>query len=251
MLEGGLEATQIIAFVLAGVVSGGVNALAGGGSLVSFPILLSFGIPSVAASATNTASLAPGGIAAVAGLRSRLPGAKDHLKLLLIPTLCGTLLGAYLLTRTSTSVFDQLVPILILTATVVLALRPVIVKWSQKLPRVAVWAVIVQFVVAVYGGFFGAGMGILMLAVIGLIHPGDTHDTNVVKNVLGLIINFAAAVLLGIEGKVLWLPALAMGIGSMLGGYGAARYSLRIPPEVLRWCVVVYGLVMGIKFIFR
>jgi uncharacterized membrane protein YfcA len=111
--------------------------------------------------------------------------------------------------------------------------------------------VLVQFLVAVYGGYFGAGMGILMLAVLGLIHPGDLHDANALKNVLGLLINFSAAVLLVVQGLVRWEPALALAIGSVLGGYGAARGSLRLNPETLRWVIVGYGVLMGGWFAYQ
>ncbi|HRD31931.1 MAG: sulfite exporter TauE/SafE family protein [Armatimonadota bacterium] len=246
-----LSAGQWALFLVAGVISGGVNAVAGGGSLVSFPILVAAGVPSVVASATNTAAQWPGGIAGAWGLRERLPSAKDNLRLLFLPTLFGALLGAWALTLTDAKLFDQLVPGLILVATVILALKPQLSAWCRNLPRAALWAVLVQFLVAVYGGYFGAGMGILMLAVLGLIHPGDLHDANALKNVLGLLINFSAAVLLVVQGLVRWEPALALAIGSVLGGYGAARGSLRINPETLRWVIVGYGVLMGGWFAYQ
>jgi len=242
---------EIAVFVGAGLVSGAVNAVAGGGSLVSFPILLAFGIPSVASSATNTAAQVAGGISGAWGLRSRLKGQGRRIAQLMPITVLGAVGGALLLSQTGDEEFDQLVPFLILLGVVVLALKPVIARHFQRVKQGLLWAVLLQLLISIYGGYFGAGMGILMLAVLGLVSEGDTHDDNALKNVLGLGINFSAAAFLAAKGAIAWGPALAVSAGSLLGAYGSARASLKLDPELLRWLVVAYGLVMGAYFAYQ
>ncbi|MBX3095348.1 MAG: sulfite exporter TauE/SafE family protein [Fimbriimonadaceae bacterium] len=242
---------EMAIFFVAGILSGGVNAVAGGGSLVSFPILLASGIPSVSSSATNTAAQVAGGISGAWGLRDRLKGQGKRIGELMLVTVLGAVAGALLLSQTKDEDFSNLVPILIFLGVLVLALKPVIAARFQRVKQGLVWAILLQLAISIYGGYFGAGMGILMLAVLGLVSTGDTHDDNALKNVLGLGINFSAAVFLAFKGAISWGPAIAVSVGSLLGAYGTARASLRMNPELLRWLVVSYGVIMGGYFAYR
>src|SRR5579872_5280896 len=236
-------------FVLAlgiAAVASGINTVAGGGSLVSFPVLLTgFHIPSVSANMTNTSGLWPGSLSGAFGFINLLGKTLHHLKALLIPTLVGAILGAWLLRVTSPKVFDVLVPILILFAATLLAVQPRIKAWAGRKhsgvhPSLGF---VLQFLVSVYGGYFGAGMGIMMLAAFSLYVEGDIHEYNAIKNWLGLLINFIATLVFVIpsaaRGKEVpphidWNIAFPMVIGSLIGGYAMARISQRVQADKLR-----------------
>jgi len=238
--------------VLVGAIASGINAVAGGGTLVSFPILtLSFGIPSIKANATNSVGLWPGSLAGAIGFRNLFKQTEKQLKILILPTLLGSILGAILLISTTQRTFDVIIPWLILTATCVLAFQPSIRKWAgsehRKMP---LWVgVLLQFLVSVYGGFFGAGMGIMMLATMSLTIDANVHELNSLKNWLAVVINFAATVLFFAKGLVLPFTAVALIGGALIGGYFAAKVSQRLNPDKLRWAIVAYGLIMTGVFI--
>lgn len=250
--------------VVIGAVSSAINAVAGGGSLVSFPVLrIGFGMPSVAANMTNTASLWPGSLAGGLGYANLLGKAGHHLKVLLFPTLIGSVLGAWLLTATSARVFDVLVPVLILFAATLLFFQPRIKAWAGRkrkgVPPVV--GLVLQFFVSVYGGYFGAGMGIMMLAAFSLYVVGDIHEYNAIKNWLGLLINLIATLVFLVAGRVSangsqpphidWRIAIPMIVGSVIGGYAMARLSQRIDSEKLRIVIAIYGFVAAGYFIFQ
>jgi uncharacterized membrane protein YfcA len=249
--------------VLVGAVSSAINAVAGGGSLVSFPVLrLGFGMPSVAANMTNTSSLWPGSLAGGLGYSNLLGKTIHHLRVLLLPTLFGSLLGAWLLTATSARLFDVLVPILILFAATLLAVQPRIKAWATRghtgVPPVV--GFFLQFLVSVYGGYFGAGMGIMMLAAFSLYVEGDIHEYNALKNWLGLLINFIATLVFLLPGKTVgglaqphidWSIAAPMIVGSIIGGYAMARLSQRINSEKLRLIIAAYGFVAAGYFVYH
>ncbi|MHB8636612.1 MAG: sulfite exporter TauE/SafE family protein [Fimbriimonadaceae bacterium] len=250
--------------VLVGAVSSGINTVAGGGSLVSFPVLrLGFGMASVPANMTNTSSLWPGSLAGGIGYANLLSKTKHHLKLLLLPTLFGSVLGAWLLTATSPKVFDVLVPILILFAALLLTFQPRIKAWaSRKHERVPPLAgLMMQFLVSVYGGYFGAGMGIMMLAAFSLYVVGDIHEYNAIKNWLGLLINFVATLVFmlpsrstgnpALQPHIDWSIATPLIIGSLIGGYATARISQRVDSEKLRIIIAVYGFVAAAYFVYQ
>jgi uncharacterized membrane protein YfcA len=250
--------------VVIGAVSSAINAVAGGGSLVSFPVLLiGFGMPSVAANMTNTASLWPGSLAGGLGYSNLLARAGHHLKVLLLPTLLGSVLGAWLLTATNPKVFDVLVPILILFAAGLLAFQPRIKAWASRKRQGVPPAVgfILQFLVSVYGGYFGAGMGIMMLAAFSLYVVGDIHEYNAIKNWLGLLINLIATLVFLVPGHVAadgrhpphidWSIAVPMIVGSVIGGYWMARISQRIDSEKLRILITIYGFVAAGYFVYQ
>ena len=250
-----LQADQPLGFaglVLVGAIASGINAVAGGGTLISFPILtIPYGIPSIRANATNSVGLWPGSLAGALGFRNLFKQTEKQLKLLIAPTLLGSLLGAALLISTTQRTFDVIIPWLILLATIILALQPTIRKWvGSEHRRMPVWfGIVLQFLVSVYGGYFGAGMGIMMLATMSLTIDATVHELNSVKNWLAVVINLAATILFFMKGLVLPLPAMAIVVGALIGGYFSAKFSQRFNPDKLRWAIVAYGVIMTGVFI--
>ena len=239
--------------VLAGAVASAINSVAGGGSLVSFPTLVALGIPPLPANATNAVALWPGSFAGAIGYRSEFAKTKGFLAALIAPTLIGAILGSWLLVVTDQSTFQHLIPFLVLGATILLAFQPRVQQWATKREggRQKQWGIFLQFLVAVYGGYFGAGMGIMILAAMSLYVTGTLHEMNALKNWLGLLINLAAAVLLITQGLVWLVPGLCLMAGAMIGGYAGARLSLRVSSERLRILIVAYGFSMSIWFFVR
>ncbi|MCO5296366.1 MAG: sulfite exporter TauE/SafE family protein [Fimbriimonadaceae bacterium] len=244
---------SLLIFVVAGAAASAINSVAGGGSLVSFPVLVAMGVPSLPANATNSVALWPGSLAGALGFRNLLPKTGHHLRTLAIPTFLGALVGALLLVNTGQKTFDLAVPVLILGATLLLAFQRRIKTWATRtsLHIPVAGGMAIQFFVAVYGGYFGAGMGIMMLAAFSLFVEGNIHELNAMKTWLGLFINFAASVLLLQQGLVVLVPALALTVGSIGGGYWAARVSQRVDSEKLRVWIAAYGFVMSAVFIWR
>lgn len=247
------EWPQLLLLVVVGAVASAINAVAGGGSLISFPVLVGMGVPAVEANASNAVSLWPGSLSSAVAFLNQLDKTRKFIKLLFVPTVAGSLVGALLLVSTSQKVFGILVPILILMATVLLLFQPRIKRWvaSKHSHTSVVTGAFLQFLVSVYGGYFGAGMGILMLAAFGLFMEGNIHELNAVKTWLGLIINFAASVMFVIKGLVWVGPALALMLGAIIGGYIAARLSQRVESEKLRHAIVAYGFLMVGWFVWR
>lgn len=227
-----------------------INAFAGGGSLISFPALVGLGLPSLQANATNSVALWPGSLASALGFWSRIPEVKQDLARLAAPTLIGSGIGAWLLVSTPAALFAILVPILIGIAVLLLAFQPQIKAWKPDhlslLPAVAL-----QFGVAIYGGYFGAGMGIMMLAVMSLAVEGDIHRHNALKNILAILINLVSSTILIVQGLVHLTAAFAVMAGAVLGGYASARYSQKVKADSLRWVVVAYGAIMVVWFALR
>jgi len=242
--------------LLVSVLAGFVNAIAGGGSLLTFPTLVWIGVPAVAASATNTVGLWPGSFGGVVGFRRDLPD-RRVIALLTVPSLIGGVIGAVLLLRTPTRVFEVLAPLLVLAATVLLAVQEPISKRAaqrsllgQRLPgREA--AVCFQLLVAVYGGFFGAGVGIMMLAALAILGLKDIHQMNGLKNVLAIAINGVAAVYFVAAGVVWWTDAALMAFGSIVGGLSGAAFAYRLGRTVVRRAVVAIGVVASLSLLLR
>jgi uncharacterized membrane protein YfcA len=242
--------------VVVGAVASGLNAVAGGGSLISFPTLMFvIRIPSAEklANATNSVGLWPGSLAGGIGFKNLLSKTQHYLKTLFLPTLLGSICGAFLLLATTNQLFKEVIPGLILLASLLLFFQPKVKQFvlgrQKKLPETYGW--ILQFLVSVYGGYFGAGMGIMMLAAFALYMEGTIHELNAVKNWLGLIINFAASVVFIAKGMVVLWPALWIVIGSLIGGFVAARVSQRFNPEKLRIAIALYGFAMTAFFVYR
>lgn len=250
-----MNITDTLLLFGAGVIASGINSVAGGGSLVSFPFLtFGLGISDKVANATNSVGLFPGSFAGGLGFKKQLEKTKHALKILFIPTILGSLSGALLLLNTKETVFKQVVPFLILFAAALLWFQPTIKKWMQQGKRIHVSSavgVLMQYFVATYGGYFGAGMGIMMLATFALYIEGTTHELNAVKNWLGSIINFSCSIVFLSLGLVKFPEAVPLALGSIVGGFGAAKLSLKVDPEKLRRAISIYGFVMTGYYIYR
>ena len=238
--------------------AGAMNAIAGGGTIVTFPLLIAFGMPAIQANATSTVALLIGIGGSIYGYRDKLPAAKPWLKLFAPVSILGGLLGAWLLTVTSEKFFNDLVPFLILFATLVFLLGNVIGRRAgfdgnsvATHPAHRYAAAFVQFAVAIYGGYFGAGIGILMLAALGLIGLKNIHEMNAIKTLLGALINVVAAIYFIWVGLVIWPQALVMTLGAALGYYGGAAFTQKIPQSHVRRLIAVIGLTLSAVFFWR
>ncbi|MFN7989153.1 MAG: sulfite exporter TauE/SafE family protein [Thermoanaerobaculia bacterium] len=241
-----------IAALLASSFGAGVmNALAGGGTILTFPTLVLLGIPAIQANATSTVALLPGAAASMAGYRREVATHRAWLKTLFLPSLVGGAVGSVLLLRTPEKIFASLAPYLVLFATLLFLLQIVLSKRKGEVeahaphgPTTARWGVATaaQLAVAVYGGYFGAGIGILMLVLLGFLGLTDIHAMNGLKNFFGITINLVAATWFVINGAVLWPVALVMVAGATAGGWAGAHFARRIGKEKARAAVVVIGL---------
>jgi uncharacterized membrane protein YfcA len=233
--------------------AGFVNAIAGGGTLLTFPLLLLCGVSGRVANATSTAALVVGTVGGIYGFRAHLGRALPHVARLAVPSLLGGLLGSVLLTRTSGARFDAVVPVLIGGATLLF--------WGQGVLRrffglngcrqLGGWALFFQFWIAVYGGYFGAGIGILMLGVLGVAGFEDIHLANAVKNVLNGLINGVALAWLGGCGWVDWPRAGVMTVGAVAGYFLGAHFSQRLGVEWVRRGVALSGASMSAWAVWR
>lgn len=246
----GMTPTAVALLALSSAAAGVVNSVAGGGSLISFPAAVAFGLPPLAANATNAVALTPGSIASAFAYRRELSRDRAALRVLLPPAFAGGLLGSLLLLLTPQSVFDTIVPLLVLFATGLLLWqnlrrRPdadAAAGGRWVLPTSTGVAVVLQFLVGVYGGYFGAGMGIMMLAILDRLGGVDIHGMNGIKSVLGAAINAIAAVAFVIARAVDYRAALIMAVGAVLGGLVGAAVARKVKPVYVRWGVVAIGL---------
>jgi len=247
----GQNPLALAALFVAGLIASGINAVAGGGSLLSFPLLVAFGVPPLSANATNSVALWPGSLASAFGYWDLIARLKRELPYLLAPTIFGALFGAWLLTHTPERLFDFVVPALILLATLLLGFQARIKKavLAQKTRVPLGVGIFLQFLVSVYGGYFGAGMGIVMLGIFGLFAPGSLHEHNALKSWLGVAINLVASMFFLGEGLLWLLPGFVMTAGAVTGGYLAARLSQRVDPDRLRRVVVAVGAGMTLWFL--
>jgi uncharacterized protein len=243
VLEGALP---YILTALAGFGAAAVNAVAGGGTLISFSTLLAVGLPDRIANATNSVALWPGSATGALGFHKYFGETKSQLVSLLPPTIAGSVLGSLFLVITSDAAFKTIIPFLILGATLLLAFQKRIKSWSAVSGfRLKAWQVaVLQFLVSFYGGFFGAGIGIMMLAVMSLYEGLDMHRLNSLKNWLAVVINFGAGAVLFSKGLVDLGFAGALMLGAACGGYASASLAQKVDSEKLRIAVVVYGLIM-------
>ena len=250
---GRADAWVLLAMFLAGLFASAINAVAGGGSLITFPVLVALGVSELSANATNSAALWVGGLGSAVGFWPQLKRTRRHLRLLLLPTALGSATGVALLVSGGERVFKYAVPLLVLVATVLLAVQPRLKRWAlgseRKLPPAV--GVLLQFVICVYGGYFGAGMGILMLALMGLFIDGDLHEHNALKAWLGLLVNLLAGVLFWHKGLLDLRAGLAVGAGALVGGYVAARVAQRVNAELLRRAIVGLGAILAVWFALR
>jgi len=249
--------THGILLFFAALIAGSLNSVAGGGSLISFPALIFAGIPPVPANATSTMALWPGSVASVGAYRGKLPRDGRLLAPLTIASLLGGFLGAFLLLHTPPRTFMRIIPWLFLFATFLFIFGKRLTGNVRKgsdgrhsWPTIGA-ATLAQLVIATYGGFFGGGIGILMLSVFSMIQLGDIHSMNGLKALLASAINAVAIVTFIVAKAIVWPSALVMIVGAAAGGYGAARIAQRIPQRLVRGFVVVIGITMALYFLWR
>ncbi len=241
-------------FVLvAGVGAGTINAVVGSGTLLTFPALLAVGIPPVLANVSNSVGLAPGTAAGAIGYRRELEGQRGRMIRLIPASLIGGIVGAVLLLTLPDSAFHAVVPVLILLGCVLVALQPWLKKWisvPEHTHRGAWWVIPAVFATGIYGGYFGAAQGVLLMAILGLGLDPDLQRMNGLKNVLATFVNTVAAVLFIIVADVDWLAAGLIAVGSTAGGFLGARYGRRLPPIALRILIVCIGTVAIVTMVF-
>ncbi len=243
---------------LAAFGAGAINAVAGGGTLLTFPTLDATRIGSVFANATSTFALVPGSVASAWGYRRELRNCRRWLVLLAIPSLTGGGLGAGLLIFGGEPVFKAIVPWLILGAATLFLLQPAIARYFRQhaahgppSPRLLALILVFQFVIGLYGGYFGAGIGILMLSSLSFLGLADIHHVNALKTFLALCMNGVSAVLLSVLGQVVWPYGLAMAGAAIVGGYVGARLARTLKPAAVRWIVIVIGFGLAGYYFYR
>jgi uncharacterized protein len=257
---------KLISIVGISAIGGAMNSVAGGGTLLTFPALVGLGISPLVANATSTCALWPGSMASIFGYRAELRGAKKWAIGFAVPSIVGGAFGAWLLLRTPASRFAEIVPWLVLGATGLFIVQPLVARrvaarraerlgdavhvpqsdemLTSTLPSMPI--LLWQTLVGVYAGYFGAGAGILMLAALGFMGMANIHRMNGLKNWGGLCMNATAAVTFAFSGLVSWPIAFAMAIGSMSGGYLGSQGAQRVPRDVVRIVVILIGLSGGV-----
>ncbi len=253
-----ISGVEFILIALAAVAAGAVNALAGGGTLITFPVLVAVGVPPISANITNTVALSPGYLGATMGQAKDLRGQRRRLWLTLPAGVVGGIVGAILLLRTEERVFQELVPFLILLASGLLAVQERLRAWlvrrrEQKgMAAASETAVILPVgLAAIYGGYFGAGVSVMVLAVLGLFLDDNLTRLNALKQAISFAINITAALFFLFSGQVVWAAAAVMAVGALFGGVLGGRLASRIQPASLRRVVVIIGVVVAIYYLMR
>jgi uncharacterized membrane protein YfcA len=253
-----LTGADYLFIALASVGAGFVNAVAGGGTLITFPVLTAVGVPAVPANVTNTVALCPGFFGAAVAQRAALRDQTRRLWITIPVGVAGGIVGGMLLLATDEETFRGIIPVLLLVAALLLAaqdhLRAWLVRWKwhhvsgrMSDARVA----LPLFFGAVYGGYFGAGLGVMMLAMFGLLLDDSLTRLNALKTVVALVINVAAAIFFMFSDEVVWPVAAVMAAGALVGGAAGGRLASRIRPETLRWVVVSIGLVAAVIYFVK
>jgi uncharacterized membrane protein YfcA len=254
-----LTIESILFLFLAGALGGALNSVAGGGSFIAFPALLFTGVPPIPANATNTIALWTAAAASGGAYRKRLDVPRRVMIPLLAASLVGGLLGALLLLKTPAQTFMRVLPWLTLGATLLFAFgkklagsRESVIKGDHEASTPALTCTtLFQFGVAIYGGYFGGGMGIVMLAMLAVLGMTDIHAMNALKSVLGFVINGVAVVTFVVAGAVDWKHGIAMTAGGIVGGYVGAHYALKMPQSWIRVFVVLVGAGMTVYFFWK
>ncbi|MGI8734142.1 MAG: sulfite exporter TauE/SafE family protein [Pyrinomonadaceae bacterium] len=249
---------QLLILILAAFMAGAINSIAGGGTLVTFPVLIWLGLDPKVANATSTVALWPGLYGGLFGYRRELENSAKLLLRLGVTSVIGGAVGAWLLIWTPSQTFARLVPFLILFATILFMTQGALTRRLRLQPLVAepkaswwLGAIVFQFFSSIYGGYFGAGNGILMLAAMGLLGLRDLNRANGIKNFLGICINSIAVLSFALMGLVRWPEAILMAAGALLGGYFGASMAVRIEQLWVRRGIVTIGLVIFVVMIWK
>jgi len=246
-----LEGVLVLA---AGVFAGAINTIVGSGTLVTFPVLLAVGYGPVVANVSNTLGLVPGSVSGAIGYRAELAGQRRRALVLLSASFLGGITGAVLLLSLPSSAFETIVPVLIALALVLVVLQPrlsraLAARGGHARPHGGplLWGGV--FGTGVYGGYFGAAQGVILLALLGITIPDDIQRLNALKNVLAALVNGVAAAIFVVVADVAWLPALLLAVGSAAGGQLGARVGRSLSPAVLRGVIVVVGLAAIVQLV--
>ena len=249
---------ELVAVGVAGILGGVVNALAGGGTLITFPVLLAFGAPAVAANITNTVALCPGYLGGALAQLNDLSGQRRTLYMFGITSALGGLSGSILLLNTREETFSVLVPYLILLAAGLLAIEEPVHRWHERRGNQgggrhtsATWKMVPIFLASIYGGYFGGGLSVIILAVLALISNESLTQVNAIKQVISLCVNVAAAIFFVFSSKVIWSAAVAMAVGALVGGGFGGLAADRVQPSVLRGIVVLFAVAVAIVYFVR
>jgi uncharacterized membrane protein YfcA len=252
-----LTPLQLLLAACAALAAGAINALAGGGTLITFPTLTFLGVPAVAANVTNTVALCPGYFGGTYAQRNDLRGQGKRLWLILPAAVAGGVLGGYLLLLSGEKLFKDLVPWLILLASGLLAIQDPVRAWltrrmtaggGSSLEKVTWFPV---GVASVYGGYFGAGLSVIVLSALGLTLEDTLTRLNALKQAIGFAVNVAAAVFFLFSGQVVWSVALVMAVGALIGGTLGGKLAGKVKPATLRWMVVIIGVIISIIYFLR
>jgi len=241
---------EVLVLFAAGIAAGTVNTIVGSGSLITFPTLLAIGYPPLLANVTNNFGVLPGSFSGLIVSRVELRGQRQRLVRLAVGSLLGGIAGAVLLLRLPESVFDGVVPVLILLACALVAIQPRITSAVRRRGRpighgaVLLWAAVL--LTGVYGGYFGAAQGVILVAVLGVFVDEDLPRLNAAKNVLAGMANLAAAIVFALTTDVAWHAALAIAVGAAIGGQFGPRIGRRLPPAAYRGVIVVVGVAVSV-----
>jgi uncharacterized membrane protein YfcA len=248
-----LTTGHVVLLLVAGVAAGIVNGIAGGGTVITFPTLLAVGYPAITANVTSTVGVMPGYVGGVTGFRREIHE-RRHLLARLVPVaLLGAIGGSVLLLNTPASAFDRLAPYLILLAAILFAVQPLLSRWLRSersehsggnRPKTLLVGV---FVTSIYGGYFGAGLGVMLLALLGLTLPDDLASMTGLRSVLSIVANGTAAVVFILRAHVVWDAAGLIAIGCLAGGFAGAHLVRTLPAPVIRAIVVAIGLGTAVK----
>jgi hypothetical protein len=245
-----LDVLSIAEVAAVGLIGAAINTLAGGGTLLTFPVLLALGYPALVANVSNTLGLLPGYVGGSLSYRRELAGQGRRVIVLGAAGAVGALIGAYLLTRTSSAAFRDVVPWLILFACLLLAVQPLVSRWltsARHAPGATAPLLIAGDAVGgIYGAFFGAGLGVLLLAVLGLFLSDSLQRLNALKGVISMVVNAVAAICFAIAAPVSWPVVAAMAPAAFAGGFAGAALARRVPPTPLRILVVLLGVAVAV-----
>jgi len=251
-----VSAGQALAILVAGMAAGAINVVVGSGTLITFPVLLGFGYAPVTANVSNTIGLVPGSVSGAVGYRRELAGQRRRVRVFGTASTLGGITGALVLLVLPPGAFKAIVPVFIVIALVLIIFQKrlaafVEARRTEHAPHGGPLTLVAIYATGVYGGYFGAAQGIMLLAIMGLTLPDDLQRLNALKNVLAGLVNLVAGIVFALVAHVAWGAALLIAVGSMVGGVLGARYGRRIPDQTLRWTVVTVGVIVAIVLIVK
>jgi uncharacterized membrane protein YfcA len=252
-----LNGIDYVFAALAALAAGAVNALAGGGTLITFPMLTFLGVPAVAANVTNTVALCPGYFGGTLAQWNDLKSQMNRLWLVVPASILGGVLGGFLLLQTGERLFRELVPYLILLASGLLAIQDPVRAWLMRRmgqrhgADFEKWTWLPVGLASVYGGYFGAGLSVIVLSALGITLEDSLTRLNALKQAVAFSVNVAAAIFFLFSGQVIWSAVLVMAVGALIGGMLGGRLAGRIKPSALRWTVIIIGVIISIIYFVR